>query len=234
VAAAVEGLVEALFNLTEATAGKWAKIIFPWMATIVLLVLVVNWTELIPGVDSIGLLDEHHIEHPEACTFDTLFRLGSTEVVAVGGESECAAGVVPFVRVASTDLNFTIGLAIVSVVVTQVIGLRAQGAGYLRKFINTQTLFSTPMFGAINFLVGLLEAILEAVKILSFSFRLFGNIFAGSILLFVIGSLVPIFAQSAVLLFEFFVGMIQAIVFGMLTLIFMSLATIGHGEAETH
>ncbi len=234
VAAAVEGLVEGLYTLTESTAGKWAKTIFPWMATIVLLVLIVNWTELIPGVDSIGLLDEHHIENPEACTFDTLFQLGSTKVVAVGGESECAAGVVPFVRVASTDLNFTIGLAIVSVVVTQAIGLRAQGRAYLSKFFNTQTLFKTPMFGAINFLVGLLEAILESVKVLSFSFRLFGNIFAGSILLFVVGSLVPIFAQSAVLLFEFFVGMIQAIVFGMLTLIFMSLATVGHGEAEAH
>lgn len=233
-AAAVEGLVEGLYTLTESTAGKWAKTIFPWMATIVLLVLIVNWTELIPGVDSIGLLDQHHIENPEACTFDTLFRLGSTEVVAVGGESECAAGVVPFVRVASTDLNFTIGLAIISVVVTQFIGLRAQGRAYLSKFFNTQTLFKTPMFGAINFVVGLLEAILESVKVLSFSFRLFGNIFAGSILLFVVGSLVPIFAQSAVLLFEFFVGMIQAIVFGMLTLIFMSLATIGHGEAEAH
>jgi F-type H+-transporting ATPase subunit a len=142
--------------------------------------------------------------------------------------------VVPFVRVASTDLNFTIGLAIISVVVTQFIGLRAQGRAYLSKFFNTQTLFKTPMFGAINFVVGLLEAILESVKVLSFSFRLFGNIFAGSILLFVVGSLVPIFAQSAVLLFEFFVGMIQAIVFGMLTLIFMSLATVGHGEAEAH
>jgi len=234
VTAAVEAIVEGLYNLTESTAGKWAKTIFPWMATIVLLVLVVNWTEMIPGVDSIGLFDKHHIEHPEACTFDTLARLGSTEVVAVGGESECAAGVVPFVRVASTDLNFTIGLAIVSVVATQFVGLRALGPSYLTKFFNTRTLFKKPMFGAIDFLVGILEAILEAVKVLSFSFRLFGNIFAGSILLFVVGSLVPVFAQSAVLLLEFFVGIIQAIVFGMLTLIFMSLATIGHAEAEAH
>jgi F-type H+-transporting ATPase subunit a len=90
------------------------------------------------------------------------------------------------------------------------------------------------MFGVIDFVVSILEAILEAVKILSFSFRLFGNIFAGSVLLFVIGSLIPVFAQSAVLLFEWFVGIIQAIVFGMLTLIFMSLATAGHGEAEAH
>jgi len=232
--AAVGAMVEALYSLTESTAGKWAKTIFPWMATIVLLVLVVNWTELIPGVDSIGLLNEHHIENPAACTFDTLFHLGRTEVVAVGGDHECSAGVVPFVRVASTDLNFTVALAIISVVATQVIGLRALGGGYTVKFLNTRSLFTRPMFGVIDFVVSILEAILEAVKILSFSFRLFGNIFAGSVLLFVIGSLIPVFAQSAVLLFEWFVGIIQAIVFGMLTLIFMSLATAGHGEAEAH
>lgn len=232
---AVEAMIEGLYNLTQSTAGKYAKTIFPWMATIVLLVLVVNWTELFPGVDSVGLFDEHHIPHPEECEFNTLFHLGETEVVAVGGESdECASGVVPFVRVASTDLNFTVGLALISVVVTQVIGVRALGVSYFTKFFNTHTLFSRPLFGVIDFVVSILEAILEAMKVLSFAFRLFGNIFAGSILLFVIGSLIPIFAQSAVLLFEFFVGIIQAIVFGMLTLIFMSLATVGHGGEEGH
>jgi F-type H+-transporting ATPase subunit a len=232
--AAFEAIIEALFSLTETTAGKWAKTIFPWMATIVLLVLIVNWTELFPGVDSIGIFDEHHIHHPEECTFDSLFHIGSLDVVAVGGDEECASGVVPFVRVASTDLNFTIGLAVISVVATQFIGLRSLGLSYFTKFFNTHTLFTKPMFGVIDFLVGILESILEAMKILSFAFRLFGNIFAGSILLFVIGSLIPVFAQSAVLMFEFFVGIIQAIVFGMLTLIFMSLATVGHGEGEAH
>ena len=75
---------------------------------------------------------------------------------------------------------------------------------------------------------------LKLFSILSFSFRLFGNIFAGSILLFVVGTLVPVFLQSGVLLFEWFVGIIQAIVFGLLTLIFMSLATAGHGDEEGH
>jgi F-type H+-transporting ATPase subunit a len=115
---------------------------------------------------------------------------------------------------------------------TQVIGIRALGVSYFTKFFNTKTMFTAPMFGVINFLVSLLEAILESVKILSFGFRLFGNIFAGSILLFVVGSLVPVFLQSGVLLFEWFVGIIQAIVFGLLTLIFMSLATAGHGDEE--
>ena len=227
----VEAITDGLYSLNESTAGKWAKTTFLWMGTIVFLVLIVNWTELLPGVDSVGLFDSHHVKHAEGCTFDTV-NIGSLELVAVGGEAECSAAVIPFVRVASTDLNFTIALAIISVVVTQVIGVRALGVSYFTKFFNTKTLFTVPMFGVINFLVGLLELILEFAKILSFGFRLFGNIFAGSILLFVVGTLVPVFLQSGVLLFEWFVGIIQAIVFGLLTLIFMSLATVGHSEEE--
>lgn len=229
----VEALTDALFSLSESTAGKWGKSIFVWMATIVFLVLIVNWTELIPGVDSVGLFEADHIARPEECTFDS-FYIGSLEIVSVGGEPACSAGVIPFVRVASTDLNFTIALAIISVAATQMIGIRALGVSYFTKFFNTKTLFTAPMFGVINFLVSLLEAILEFAKILSFGFRLFGNIFAGSILLFVVGTLAPVFLQSGVLLFEWFVGIIQAIVFGLLTLIFMSLATVSHSEEEGH
>ena len=229
----VEAITDGLYSLNESTAGKWAQTTFLWMATIVFLVLIINWTELLPGVDSVGLFDPHHVEQAEGCTFDTV-NIGSLELVAVGGEAECSAAVIPFVRVASTDLNFTIALAIISVVVTQVIGVRALGVSYFTKFFNTKTLFTAPMFGVINFLVSLLELILEFAKILSFGFRLFGNIFAGSILLFVVGTLVPVFLQSGVLLFEWFVGIIQAIVFGLLTLIFMSLATVGHSEEEEH
>ena len=183
----VEAITDGLYSLNESTAGKWAKTTFLWMATIVFLVLIVNWTELLPGVDSIGIFDPHHVEHAEGCTFDNI-NIGSLEVVAVGGEAECSAAVIPFVRVASTDLNFTIALAIVSVVVTQVIGVRALGVSYFTKFFNTKTLFTVPMFGVINLLVSLLELILEFAKILSFGFRLFGNIFAGTILLFVVGT----------------------------------------------
>lgn len=229
----IEVITDGLFSLNESTAGKWGKTIFVWMATIVFLVLIVNWTELIPGVDSIGLFNAEHVERPEDCTFNK-FYIGSLEVVTVGGERECSAAVVPFVRVASTDLNFTIALAIISVVMTQVIGIRALGVSYFTKFFNTKNLFTVPMFGVINLIVGFLEAILELVKILSFSFRLFGNIFAGSILLFIAGTLAPVFVQSGVLLFEWFVGIIQAIVFGLLTLIFMSLATAGHSDEEGH
>jgi F-type H+-transporting ATPase subunit a len=113
---------------------------------------------------------------------------------------------------------------------TQVIGIGALGRSYFVKFFNAGGIFSKPVFGVIDFLVGLLEIVSEISKVLSFSFRLFGNIFAGSVLLFVIGYLVPVFAQSGVLLLEFFVGLIQALVFGMLTMVFMSQATQGHGE----
>ncbi len=230
-AGVVEGFLEILYNLTESTAGKWAKTIFPYFAAITMLVLVVNWMELIPGVDSIGVYDSHHIKHPEDCTLQPF--LGGS-VIAVGGDHECASGVIPFVRVASTDLNFTIALALVSLTMTQVIGVRALGASYFTKFINVRTLFSKPFFGAIDFVVGLFETVSEFSKIISFSFRLFGNIFAGSVLLFVIGALIPVVAQSAVLMLEFGVGMIQAIVFGMLTMVFMAQATHSHHGDDHH
>jgi F-type H+-transporting ATPase subunit a len=243
---ALEALLEVLYNLTESTAGKRAKRIFPWVATIVLLVLVVNWMELIPGVDSIGLL--HPAEGAtEGHAVQVLGVLGSLPVATIiKGPLEQSTGVlgltegllrvdrgftvVPFVRVASTDLNFPLALALISVVMTQIYGVQALGLGYFGKFFNTRTLFNKPMFGAIDFGVGLLELVSEFSKILSFSFRLFGNIFAGSVLLFVMGSLVPVFVPSVFMMLEFFVGMIQAVVFGMLTLIFMSQATAGHGE----
>lgn len=227
---AVIAFLEALYNMTEATAGKWARRIFPFFATITLLLLVVNWMELLPGVDSFGKFDEHHIHHPELCTFTQL----PFNIVGVTGDNECASGVIPFVRAAATDLNFTLALAIIAVVMVQVIGFTAQGLGYLGKFINTKTIFSKPIFGVIDFAVGLLELISEISKVLSFAFRLFGNIFAGAVLIFVIGTLVPVFALTGVFMLEFFVGAIQAIVFGLLTMTFMAQATQSHGHEEHH
>ena len=109
-------------------------------------------------------------------------------------------------------------------------GVWALGASYFTKFINVGGIFSRPAFGLLDFFVGILELVSEISKLLSFSFRLFGNIFAGSVLLFVIGSLIPVFVQSMFLGLEFFVGLIQAVVFGMLTMVFMAQATQGHGE----
>lgn len=235
---AVEALLEALYNLTEGTAGKWTRAIFPWFATITLLVLLVNWMELLPGVDSIGLLhhDEHGYPVQDLGFAATIVKVPEGEHVeeATHGDGAELFGLIPFVRVTSTDLNFTVALALIAVVMVQVIGFRAQGIGYLTKFWNTKTFFSVPIFGLIDFVVGLLELISEFSKILSFAFRLFGNIFAGSVLLFVMGALLGTgglgFFQVGFLLLEFFVGLIQAIVFGLLTMTFMAQATQGHGE----
>lgn len=234
---AVEALLEGLYNLTEGTAGKWARAIFPWFATITLLVLVVNWMELFPGVDSIGILheDEHGYPIQDLGFAATIVKPeGELTEEAAHSEGSGLYGLIPYIRVASTDLNFTVALALIAVVMVQVIGFRAQGLGYLTKFWNTKTFFSVPIFGLIDFVVGLLELVSEFSKVLSFAFRLFGNIFAGSVLLFVMGALLGAgglgFFQVGFLMLEFFVGLIQAIVFGMLTMTFMAQATQGHGE----
>jgi len=265
ISGAVEALMEALHGITEGTAGKWTKQIFPWFATITLLVLAANWLGLLPGVETIGLIHEGHGEyavrdlgqigdlkiqtiwdesgevatdatHAEEITVDTHAEEDSHADEAAAedhaGEEHHGAAVVPFFRPVSTDLNFTFALAIVAVIMVQVIGFRSQGMAYLTKFWNVSTLFSKPIFGFIDWAVGLLELISEFSKVLSFAFRLFGNMFAGAVLLFVIGSLVPVFAQSLFYLLEFFVGMIQAIVFGMLTMTFMAQATQGHGDHD--
>jgi F-type H+-transporting ATPase subunit a len=220
---AVEALLEMLHGMTEGTAGKWTKAIFPWFATITLIVMIANWTELIPGVETIGLLEKS--AHGEFA----VQQMGPFQSIVKAAEGHGEYLLIPFVRVVSTDLNFTVALALVAVVMIQVFGVRAQGGAYFSKFWNTGTVFSKPIFGVIDFGVGLLEIVSEFSKVLSFAFRLFGNIFAGSVLLFVIGSLVPVFAQSIFYLLEFFVGAIQAFVFGLLAMTFMAQATQGHG-----
>jgi F-type H+-transporting ATPase subunit a len=229
---ALEALLEYLYNMTESTAGKWAWTIFPWFASITILVLLSNWMELIPGVDSIGVIEKvgqggFSIQH-----LGSLFTTLVNPAVTEGGYQ-----LVPFVRVVSTDLNFTVALAIIAVIAVQVVGVRAQGMGYFTKFWNVKTFFSRPIFGVIDWGVGLLELVSEISKVLSFAFRLFGNIFAGSVLLFVMGSLLGSIAifPSIFYMLEFLVGAIQAVVFGLLTMTFMAQATQGHGEhAEQH
>ena len=230
IAGALEMLVEALYNMTENSAGKWAKVIFPYFGTIVLVVLVSNWMGLIPGVDSIGWLEHSEEGYPIVNVIPNVLTAIVNGKVA---EGETGYIVTPFVRPVSTDLNFTLALAIISVGMTQVIGFKAQGIRYLTKFFNVLNIFKKPFFGFMDFLVGFLELISEFSKILSFSFRLFGNIFAGAVMLFVVGSLVPYFVPSMLIIFEFFIGLIQALVFGMLTMVFMTMATQGHGEHES-
>jgi F-type H+-transporting ATPase subunit a len=250
----VGAAMEALYNMVESTTKEWARRIFPWVATIILMVLIVNWMELIPGVDSVGLLHKPHHGAPSYTT-EQVSVFGLFQVTTIKEEiqehtEEAGSGThdggeegkafTPLVRVASTDLNFTLALALVSVTMTQVIGLRASNLAYLKKFFNFKrlgTMLFREQLGPFELIfpftdvfVGLLEMIAEFAKILSFSFRLFGNIFAGSVLLFVIGSVVPVAVQSGFLFLELIVGAVQALVFGMLTLVFMSMATETHDE----
>ncbi len=225
ISGAMEALVEVLYNLTESTAGRWAKTIFPWFASILIIVLISNWMGLLPGMEAIGWV--HHVDE-EGHAIQQVGNIGL--LTAEAGEYH----IVPWFRGMSTDLSFTAALALISVIATQVIGFRALGPGYLFKFFNVLTIFKRPFFGVMDFIVGLLELISTFSLILSFAFRLFGNMFAGMVLLFLVASMVPAFAPSLIMTFEFFIGAIQAFVFGMLTLVFMAQATQGHGGGEEH
>lgn len=123
---------------------------------------------------------------------------------------------VPLLRSANSDLNLTLALASVSVFALQYMGFKFGGFAYLKKFFN----FS----GFIEFFVGLLELLSDIIKIFSFSFRLFGNVFAGEVLLIVIGAFVPFIAPIPFLGLELFAGAVQALVFSMLTIAFINMA----------
>ncbi len=130
--------------------------------------------------------------------------------------------VVPLLRSPASDLNFTFALALIVVTFANAFGVAATGLGArLRFFFNLK--------GPIDFFVGILELISEFAKIISFAFRLFGNIFAGEVLLAIMAFLMPYLAPLPFMLLEVFVGFIQAFIFGMLTLVFVSMA-ISHGD----
>lgn len=124
---------------------------------------------------------------------------------------------IPLFRAGTADLNMTLALAFLAVAIIQYYGVRTLGIEYVKKFVN----FKTPMY----FFVGLLELIGEFSRIISFAFRLFGNIFAGEVLLTVIAFLIPFLAPVPFMGLELFVGFIQALVFSMLTSVFLSQAT---------
>ena len=122
-------------------------------------------------------------------------------------------------RSPSSDLNFTLAIAISAMFSVQFFGMASLGfIRYFKRFIN----LSSP----IKFFIGLLELIGETAKIISFSFRLFGNIFAGEVLLIVVYFLTPYLVPLPFLFLEIFVGFIQALVFSMLTLVFLKIATV--------
>ncbi len=282
-----EMVIEAAYNFAENIAGSKVRDFFPYFMTIILIILMTNWTALIPGWDSIGIweykphflaekdakalvaqneaegIEVSHEEveefiHERTEFYDAanegdlriqpwLIRASANadpdaEIIEndhgekIGANPEAADWtIVPFLRPGATDLNYTLAFALIAMFLVQYYGFKYLGGrGYLSKFFP----FIGKGFGAevaknpikaIDPAVGLLELVSEISKIISFAFRLLGNIFAGMVLLFVMAFLIPV-ANIVFYGLEFFVGLIQALVFGLLTLIFMASASQGHGD----
>lgn len=197
----VEYALETFLNLTESIAQKQAKHIFSFVMTFFLFILIANWTSLLPGFGSIGYVE--HTDHGEK--------------------------LIPLLRGATSDLNVTLALALVSVVATHLLSIRALGVWeYLGRFFSLN-----PM----NLFVGILEIVSEITKIVSLSLRLFGNIFAGEVVLSTVSNMFAFLLPLPFLLLEFIVGIVQALVFSILTLVFMAILTTSHhaeGKGVSH
>ncbi len=212
--AAFEFLLGWLYNLCTSVAGEEnGRKFFPIVTTMFLFVGFNAWLGLLPGFGSITV---HTIE-----------------------------GEVHLLRPANTDINMPLALALVSFVFVEFTGIRRLGAGYLKKFINVKEFKSglSQVFrgnmksgflglftGGINIFTGLLEGFTEFIRIVSLTFRLFGNMTAGEILLLVVAFLIPWLFSVPFYGLELLIGYIQALIFAGLTLIFVTLAVIPHEE----
>ncbi|MBI2647945.1 MAG: F0F1 ATP synthase subunit A [Candidatus Wildermuthbacteria bacterium] len=184
-----EVIVEGLLDFMESILGTRAQAerFFPFIASLFLFILLNNWVGLLPGIGSIGMVETH----------------GGKEVL------------VPFLRSANSDLNTTLALALISVLMVQFYGFRQAGFfGHIGKYFPLRK-------GPVEVFVGVLELMEEFAKVFSFSFRLFGNVFAGEVLLLITMNLMPVFLPLPFMMLEIFVGFIQAFVFTILTLIFL-------------
>lgn len=190
-----------------------ARKFLPIVGTLFLFILLSNWMGLIPGTGTIGIWQEHHGE----------------------------IALIPFLRPANSDLNMTLAMAVLAVVGSHIFGIITIGFfKHIGKFIQLKPLWLGLKKGPIGFFtafieffVGLLEIISEIAKIVSLSLRLFGNIFAGEVLLTVIGGLIAYGVPLPFMFLEIIVGLVQAMVFSMLTLVYLTVATEPpHGEEE--
>ncbi len=206
---AFETGIETLWGYFDQVTGDRAKTqrFFPLVGSVFFFILLSNWLGLLPGTGSI--------------------TVGHTMLL----------------RPANTDLNLTLAMALVSVIGSHVMAFGAIGVfTHLGKFVQIKNVFRAitkgPMalFQAlIEFAVGLLEIVSEGSKILSLSLRLFGNIFAGEVLISVISALVSALVPTPFMLLEILVGLIQAAVFAMLTLVYLTTASEApHGAEEHH
>lgn len=250
----VEVVVEFFLNLCSSVAGPAkARIFFPLVTSIFLFILISNWMGILPGFGTIGRVESaeeviHHVEaKEEKADLDkiklqvfedlgpmSIIQFGSLDDVVTAHEIEehaleegkQAGMLVPFFRSANTEINTTLAIALVAMFMVHFWGFKTLGLmGHVGKFINFKS-------GPIGIFVGLLEAISEIAKVISFTFRLFGNVFAGEVLLMAMAFLLPLVGIIPFLGLELFVGLIQAFIFSILTLVFATVATTGHGSQE--
>ncbi|HAU66446.1 MAG: ATP synthase subunit a [Candidatus Uhrbacteria bacterium GW2011_GWF2_39_13] len=214
----IEAIVEFLLKEIQKVTGdeKRAKQFLPIVGTIFLFILFSNWIGLFPGTGSIGIWEMHE------------------------GEVE----LIPLLRPAASDLNLTLAIALFAVLASHIMAMFAIGPiSHISKFINIRGIFRSfkkgPMavvVAIVEFGVGLIEIVSEVAKVVSLSLRLFGNIFAGEVLLTVMLGLLAYFLPIPFMFLELLVGAIQATVFAMLTLAYLTVATQDHShdESEAH
>lgn len=234
---AVEMAVEYMRGLVESVSGKVkGRKFFPLVAALFLFIVVSNMLDILPGVDTIGAIDRAGIQslHLSAATCSQKFLGFLPNCQPVAGFllfGQISNQVIPWIRPNTSDLNLTLSMALIAVITCQVFGFATLGAKeHLNKYINLRALRKLNFEGFIEFFVGILEIVSELSRIISFSFRLFGNIFAGSAVLAVFAFILPFVADIAFIPLEMFVAVVQALVFALLTLVFLEIATTGHGS----
>lgn len=187
----VESVVGYLRTTVDQVAGARSVKIFPWVGVFFIYIVINNLMGLFPGFGSVGFW-----RTPDA-----------------GGQPV----LVPILKAATSDLNTTLALAIVSVFATHVLAIRTTGlADYLKRFFALNPIF---------LFVGLLEIVQELTKFISFSFRLFGNISGGEIVLSTVAKMFAFILPVPFLALEILVGVVQAAVFALLTMAFMAILT---------
>ena len=193
----VEVLFEGVLSFGSGVLGpEMARKTFPIVATIFFFVLFNAWLALLPFYQFLGFVDGH-------------------------GEIKAH-----LLRPAGTDLNMPLALALISFVFVEYWGFRSHGFGYLKKFFAFGSLIRKgPIQGGIDIFVGALELLSELVRLVAFTFRLFGNLTAGEILVVMVTFLFPLVFVNGVYALELLVGLIQAVIFAGLTLVFISVAS---------
>ena len=234
---------------------------FPVVATIFFFVLVSNWLSLFPMFNVIGLLkEEEHgyvmeqadvgplpvswvaLSGPGNLSGDTIDEDdpdAEEQLRAAKEDGKLVGELIPLFRGPNTDLNTTLALAIVSAIAVESWALASLGIGYGKKFFDFGNLFrglrrldfGLLFRGAIDVFVGFLELVSEMVRLISFTFRLFGNMFAGEVVILMFTFLTPLVFTIVFYGLELFVGIIQAFIFAVLTLVFGMMA-VAHGEAH--